>query len=116
MASLLFSTSKVHVHVSMATPNPTKRKRVVLSIDQKLEICCLVTAKNQTQQRVAEDFGTGRATVHDIVKSAEKLKSFQRVQESGDCSKKRKTMRNSDYPDLDKAVFTWMVQERCKGE
>ena len=97
-------------------PNPTKRKRGVLSIDQKLEICRLVTEKNQNQQRVAVDFGIGRAMVHHIVKSAEKLKSFQCEQESGDCSKKRKTTCHSDYPDMDKAVFTWMVQERCKRE
>eukprot|EP00117_Sycon_ciliatum_P009171 scpid40585/ scgid11569/ Jerky protein homolog-like len=100
----------------MATPKPTKRKRVVLDINQKLEICRLVREKGTSHQRIAEEFGIGRATVHDIVKSEENLKSFLREQESGDCNKKRKAMHDSDYPDLDKAVFTWFVQERCKGE
>ena len=87
----------------------------MLNIEQKLEICQLGREMGFSHQCIAEEFGIGRPTVHDILKSEEKLKAFQAQLESGDCTKKRCTMRDSDFPKLDRAVFTWFVQERCKG-
>ena len=52
--------------------------------------------------------------MHDILKLEEKLKAFQAQLDSGDCRKKRSTMRDSDFPELDRVVFTWFIQERCK--
>ena len=65
-----------------------KRKRVVLTISDKLKICQLVKG-GRTLQSVADDYDIGKSTVHDIVKSEEKLQAFQREIKDGDCIKKR---------------------------
>ena len=98
----------------MATRKTTKRKRLVLNIEQKLEICQLDREKGFSYRRIDKEFGIGRPTEHNILKSEEKLKAFQAQLESSDYMKKSCTMRNSDFPELDRTVFTWFIQERCK--
>ena len=91
-----------------------KRKRLVLTISDKLKICQLVRS-GRTLQSVADEYGVGKSTVHDIVKSEEKLQAFQKEIKDGDCIKKRKTVKKADLLALDKAVFLWFIQQRCKG-
>ncbi len=118
-----------------------KRKRVVLSIKDKLEVCCLSkkvswrllltiaaavlvkhvhwltpnTDLDQPLRQIAATFGVGKSTVYDIIKNEEKLKTFQTEVEDGDCIKKRKIVRRADFSELDRAVYLWFVKERCKG-
>ena len=92
-----------------------KRKRVVLTIAEKLKICQLVRG-GRTLQSLADEYGVGKSTVHDIVKNEEKLQAFQKEIRDGDCIKKRKTAKRADLSELDKAVYLWFVQQRCKGE
>ena len=54
-----------------ASPPPAgrgKRKRVVLTISQKLEICDLVTSRRLSYGDIARKYGIGRQTVADIKK------------------------------------------------
>ena len=78
----------------------------MLNVEQELEICQLGREKGFSHRRIAEEFGISRPTLHDIRKSEEKSKALQAQLESGDCTKKRCTVRNSDFPELDRAVFT----------
>ena len=101
----------------MASASTSNRKRncVVLTISDKLKICQLVK-DGRTLQSVADKYNVGKSTVHDIVKSEEKLQAFQKEIKDGDCIKKRKTVKKADLLALDKAVYLWFVQQRCKGE
>ena len=92
----------------------SKTKRVVLTIDDKLKICQLVKA-GRTLQKVADEYNIGKSTVHDITKSEEKLKAFQKEVAENDCIKKRKTVKQADFSELDKGVYLWFIQQRCKG-
>ena len=104
----------------MATPGSSlgtiemKRKRVVLAITDKLKICELVK-NGRSLASVAAEFNTSKTTVHDIVKNQEKLHDFITEIQDGDCMKNRKTIRRADLSLLDKAVYLWFVQQRCKG-
>ena len=49
---------------------------------------------------VSEEYGIERPTVHDIVKSEDKLKTIQTELEGNDCAKKRRAIRRSDLPEL----------------
>ena len=80
----------------------------MLSIGDKLKIRAL--------QSVASEFNVGKSTVHDIVKSEEKLQAFQKEITDGNCVKKQKTVKRADLTELDKAVYLWSVQQRSKGE
>ena len=95
-------------------PTPQKRKRSVLSIRQKLEICD--RARNGwTYSRISAEYGIGKSTVFDIIKSEDKLKTFQSQLQNEDYTKKRRIVRTADFPAVDKVVFLWFVQERAAG-
>ena len=47
----------------------TKRKRIVLSIEDKLKI----VRNGRSLTSIAEEFNIGKSTAHDIVKSESKL-------------------------------------------
>ena len=64
---------------------------------------------------VALEYDRPKSTVYDIVKSKEKLKAFLKEIEDGSCVKKRRIVRRANLEDLDKAVYLWFVQQRCKG-
>ena len=69
-----------------------KRKRLVLTISDKLKICQLVRS-GRTLQSVADEYDVGKSTVHNIVKSEEKVQAFQKEIKDGHCIKKRKTVK-----------------------
>ena len=92
----------------------TKWKRVVLTIREKLKICELVDS-DRSLASVAKDFDVAKSTVHNIVKSKAKLQTFLTEILEGECIKKRKVVRRSDFQELDKAVYLWLIQQRCKG-
>ncbi len=92
-----------------------KRKRVVLNIEEKLKICGYIK-KGRKFASVAAEFNIGKSTVHDIIKSKAKLQTFMIEIEDGDCIKKRKIVRRADLHELDRAVYLWFIQQRCKGE
>ena len=65
----------------------SKHKRVVLTIAEKLEVC-KAAKHGRSLSSLAMEYGIGKATVHDILKSEEKLKDFQTELHNGDCVKK----------------------------
>ena len=69
--------------------------------------------KGSTTTSVSEEYRIGRPTVHDIVKSEDKLKTFQTELED-DCAKKQRAIRRSHLPELDKAMYLWFEQQRCQ--
>ena len=95
-----------------ASSSTRKRKRKVLSISEKLKICELAKG-GRTLQSLANEFDIGKSTVHDIVKNEERLQVFQKEVTDGDC---RKTMKKSVLTELDKVVYLWFIQQRCKGQ
>ena len=77
-----------------------KRKRIVLNIEKKLQICKLAK-EGRSLASLSVDFNVGKSTVHDIVKSQAKLETFQKEVEEGDCIKKRKIVWRADFEELD---------------
>lgn len=98
----------------MSTAHPQKRKRALLSVADKLQVCDEVR-KGLSYARVSDKFSIGKSTVRDIVKSEEKLRCFQSQLQDEDWSKRRCIVRLADFPDVDKAVCLWFVQERSAG-
>ena len=79
-----------------------KRKRNVLTIDQKLEICKLVDA-GTSYTIVSERYGVGRSTVAGIKKKRLELEGFsKKMVDMG--MKKPKTMKLGEYQMLDEAL------------
>ena len=74
----------------------------MLTIEYNLKICELVSDKCSLAS-VATEFGVGKKTVHDIVKSKHKLQTFHSEIRDIEGLKKRKIVRRADFEQLDKA-------------
>lgn len=92
-----------------------KRKRVVLNLEQKLEIVKKVNTDQISVNKVALEYGIGIQTVRDIVKNKTKLEGFIQNSDSSQVIKKRKTMKNSTYEELDNVMIKWFQQKRAEG-
>lgn len=92
-----------------------KRKRVVLSIEQKLEI--VQKSENGTNVKtLVKEYNVGDSTVRDIIKNGPKFIEFSDVNDGGKSNmSSRKTMKTSTYDDLDKAMLMWFSQQKARG-
>ena len=98
----------------MATSTCRKRKRVVLSLENKLSILDRL-AKRERATKIAIEFGIGNSTVTDIKKNESSIRSFVSTMESlSVSSKERKIMRLADDEKVDEAVYLWYVQKRSE--
>ena len=66
---------------------PVKRKRVVLSLETKLTILDR-NSKGESQVKLATEYGIGTSTVGDIIKNADKIKSFALTMDTLSMNKK----------------------------
>lgn len=96
----------------MAEP-PKKRKRTVLTIDQKLEICELLN-KKYSFSVISQKFDVGRSNVADIKKSEKKIIAIKERMEALN-RRTAKCMKLGKYVELDEALYKWFVQVRKNG-
>ncbi|KAG5885583.1 hypothetical protein JTB14_003781 [Gonioctena quinquepunctata] len=92
----------------------SKRKRVVLSLADKLKIIEQLD-KGVTGKKLSEIYGVGKATISDIKNSKSTLLNFVSVLENEDGSSSRKTMKTATNKNLEDAVFKWFLQQRSMG-
>ena len=91
-----------------------KRKRVVLSIQQKLEIIQKLE-EGSNSRNLSLIYNLGETTIRDIRKNKEKIINFASSSDSSKGVSKRKTMKMSTYAELDKAMLEWFQQKRAEG-
>ena len=97
----------------MATAKKQKRKRLVLSIEEKVEVVAMLD-KDISYTVIMERFGIGKSTVGDIWKNKEKILAFRREMVEMGMSRKAKTMKQGDQK-LDQAAYLWFKQKRMEG-
>lgn len=91
-----------------------KRKKIVLTIAQKLEMISKLE-NGASRKQMCLDYGIGETTVRDILKNKEKLLNFASMSDSASGMKKRKTMKKSTFDELDTALAEWLAQVRSEG-
>ena len=94
----------------------SKRKRVVLAIEDKLTVCDLVR-KRVSYSEINNRFNIGKSTISDIVRGKEKLNKFKQSKCELGISKsvkKTKTMRGGKFDKLDQALYIWFRQMQEK--
>ena len=82
---------------SSSAASGKKRKKVVLTIEEKLKICDLVKNGRSLTSVVAE-LNVGKSTVHYMVKNKAKLQTFLTEIQDADCIKMK--------------GYLWFVQQR----
>jgi hypothetical protein len=88
------------------------RKHVTLSIKDKIKVIKSLEAGG-TVTALSQQYKVGKSTICDIRKNKERILSYGTT--SSSLTKKRKTLKVSAYPEVDKAVYTWFLQERSRG-
>ncbi|KRZ63089.1 Tigger transposable element-derived protein 2 [Trichinella nativa] len=81
----------------------TTRKRKVLSLEQKLELCRLVKT-GESLRKIAENFGVGLSTVSDIYRSQRQLTDFVSYMDTSSSCSSRKLMKKALNNALDSAL------------
>ena len=99
----------------MADCATIKRKKVVLYINQKLEIIELLQ-KGTLYTVISERYGIGRSTVADIKKNEVKLKAFTwKMKDMGVKSLTMKAMKVGTYEKLEATLYIWFRQHSEKS-
>lgn len=88
-----------------------KRKRNVLSLEQKMEILKQFEKKKDVAL-LAKTYNIGKQTVRDIVKNKAKLQSFVANADSAKAISDRKSLKGSTFPKLDDAMTKWLVTKK----
>lgn len=86
-----------------------KRKHKTLSLVDKNEILNRLE-RGETIVSLSKTYGVGRATIHDIRKNSEKIKTFCGKNEN--LKSLRKTMKTGEFPQVEDSLYLWFLQER----
>lgn len=94
--------------------NQNNTKRTVLTIQDKLKL--LEKLENgATTSSVCKEYGIARQTVSDLKKKKGEIIKFSKKFNIGDGRKCLKRMKTPTHEKLDKAIFTWYVQQQSLG-
>ena len=91
-----------------------KLKHEFLSIAKKIEIIDRYK-KGESKTNLAILYGKAKSTIGDIIKNEQNLREFAKQTETENFLEVRKTVRNANDPNLDKALYIWFCQERHLG-
>ena len=95
-------------------PPAKKRKRVVLSLAQKIRIIERLE-EGEVADQLSKEYGVGASTISDMKKGKKKIRAFAEAQVSARSLVKRCTMKPCVDADLDKMLITWFKQQRSNG-
>ena len=90
-----------------------KRKRLSLSIEQKVELLHKLD-QGVSVRRLTEDYGVGTTTIYDLKKQKEDLLKFYNDTDNQKLMKNRKTLHRSRKEELDHRLIEWIRQQRSK--
>ncbi|KAJ3633745.1 hypothetical protein MTP99_010674 [Tenebrio molitor] len=92
----------------------SKRKRVVLNFQQKLEILRQLN-EGKSGTILAKQYGIGTSTISDIKRNADSILQFVSNLECEKHISEKKTRKTAQNTDLDSRVYKWYVEEKKKG-
>ena len=96
-----------------ATSVNGKRKRVVLTLTQKLEVLSLLD-KSVSYSIICCKFNIGRSTVGDIKRNKEKILQFRKDTVEMGMRHELKSMKLGANEKLDKTLYVWFTQKRME--
>ncbi|XP_004590685.2 tigger transposable element-derived protein 2 [Ochotona princeps] len=91
-----------------------KRKRVVLTIRDKLDIIKKLE-EGISFKKLSVVYGIGESTVRDIKKNKERIINYANSSDPTSGLSKRKSMKSSTYEELDRVMIEWFNQQKTDG-
>ncbi|GFT10977.1 2-(3-amino-3-carboxypropyl)histidine synthase subunit 2 [Nephila pilipes] len=92
-----------------------KRKRVVLSLKQKLDIINRLD-QGEKASALCKEYNVGKSSILDIKMSKESIRKYVSSFANTENMHFRKTMKTSYNKELDQAVFDWYLNMSHKGQ
>lgn len=89
-----------------------KRKRVVLTLEEKLEVVKL-REEGVPIERIAAQFNIGGSTVSEIFKRRSDIEVA--VENNRKTGKVRKTLKESTRPEIEHVLYDWFLEQRDVG-
>ena len=99
---------------SVSASAKKKRKRVVLTIEEKVKVLDMLD-ESISYSVIAAEFGIGKSTVSDLKKNKEKIHHFKTEMVDMGMRRQAKTMKLGDDKQLDQALYLWFKQKRTVG-
>ena len=88
-----------------------RRKRIVLSIEKKLEILDRLS-KGESQAFLSFEYGIGKSTVADLKENPYLCGKYEFTLH---IHKKHKIMQTAEDDKLDEALYQWFIQKRSQN-
>ncbi|XP_044268019.1 jerky protein homolog-like [Tribolium madens] len=92
----------------------SKRKRVVLTFQQKLEILQQLN-EGRRGANLAREYGIGTSTISDIKRNADAILKFVSNLDSQNQISEKKTRKTAQNTDLDSLIYRWYLEEKKNG-
>ncbi|GBN50826.1 hypothetical protein AVEN_78399-1 [Araneus ventricosus] len=87
---------------------PSKRKRVLLTVEQKFQIVNRIEA-GEILTKLSKEFGVGKSTAGDMRRDSEKKSKTFYAASNGKSAKLRKTMKCANDEELDNVLYKWFI-------
>lgn len=91
-----------------------KRKRIVLTVKEKLDAIQRID-KGESVQKICAELNVGKSTVNDWRRNRLSLQDFCTNVETDKVLDNRKTLKKPTHEMVDDALWLWFMQERRRG-
>ncbi|XP_006879507.1 PREDICTED: jerky protein [Elephantulus edwardii] len=104
----------------MASKLPTrkgsgeKRKRVVLTLKEKIDICSRLE-KGESRRALMEEYNVAMSTLYDIKAHKAQLLRFFSNSDSSQALAQRRTLHTPKLEHLDRMLYQWFLLKRAEG-
>nr|XP_060620396.1 jerky protein-like [Anolis sagrei ordinatus] len=102
-----------HVQTSRTFCTNQKRKRLCLSIAQKVKLLEKLDS-GVSVKHLTQEYGVGMTTIYDLKKQKDKLLKFYAESDEEKLMKNRKTLHKAKNEDLDRVLKEWICQRRIE--
>ncbi|KAB0792773.1 hypothetical protein PPYR_14732 [Photinus pyralis] len=92
----------------------TKRKKVIVSLDKKLDAINRID-KGESMRSIAQEMGVGSSTVSDWKRNRKEIEEFCKKMVTAVGLQGRGTMKSAKNKQLDDALFAWFAEENARG-
>ncbi|XP_008581406.1 PREDICTED: jerky protein homolog [Galeopterus variegatus] len=91
-----------------------KRKRVVLTLKEKIDICTRLE-KGESRKALMQEYNVGMSTLYDIKAHKAQLLRFFANSDSNKALEQRRTLHTPKLEHLDRVLYEWFLVKRSEG-
>lgn len=91
-----------------------KRKRVVLTLKEKMDVCARLE-KGESRKALMQEYNVGMSTLYDIRAHKAQLLRFFASSACNKALERRRTLHTPKLEHLDRALYEWFLGRRAEG-